>query len=128
MPQYPPQKIYAAVRALLPLLDADRCQQAEALLAQAERGAETDLFLIDLLTARNDEIARQFRDLLKGADAERVLGFGSLPGEGAVTQPGDRYACPKCDYVYVIGESRETPPSCPEHNLALIPEREKKGG
>lgn len=132
MPQYPPEKIYAAVRALLPRLDADRRRQAESLLTQAERGADTDLSLIDLLTARDDDIARQFRDLLKeGADAERVLGYSGLPStHPGVTPAGEMYVCPEpqCDYRYVIGETGETPPPCPKHKQPLVPTREKKGG
>ncbi|RME38358.1 MAG: hypothetical protein D6794_05510 [Deltaproteobacteria bacterium] len=120
MTRYPPERIYAAVRALLPMLDAARRQQAEALLAQAEQAPNTDVALVDLLTARDDAIAEQFRALLKGEDAERTLGSVTPPGEIVVTQPGDVYACPECDYRYRIGEVGEKPQPCQKHPHAEL--------
>ena len=129
MPAYTPEQIYRAARALLPALDEAIRQQVEALLAQAERGADTHLRLLDLLT--QDKATRErVRDLLKGeADGERLLGgYDALGGEPESTRPGAVYVCPVpgCDYRYLIGEAGETPPPCPRHRQPLIPAQEKE--
>ena len=130
MPQYPPEKIYAAARTLLPTLEPDLRRQVEDLLAQAERGADTHLQLLDLLT-QDDATRLPLRDLLKSDeyDEERMLGgFRGLAGEVGSTEAGEVYVCPKCDFRYIIAEAGEQPPKCPKHKVALIPAREKKGG
>ena len=131
MSQYPPEKIYAAARTLLPILEPALRRQVEDLLAQAERGAETWDQLLALLP-QDDAIQQSLRDLLKREaydDGERMLGeFNGLGGEVVSTRAGDVYICPECDFRYVIGEAGEQPPQCPKHKVALIPEREKQGG
>ena len=128
MPEYPPERIYAAARALLPDLDEPTRRRVEALLAQAEGGAATDLDILTLLTA-HEATRERLRALLKGEAirGETLLGYEGLPG-GLASTPGQVFVCPEpgCGYRYVIGEAGETPPPCPRHGKPLIPAGEKK--
>lgn len=120
MPQYPPEQIYAAARALLTALDEERRRKAETLLAQAERGQRTDLDLLDLLTA-DEAIRAHLRDLLEGkAVLLASSDYNPLPGPPFPT-PGELYICPVggCEYRYITGEAGETPPLCPMHGVTL---------
>ena len=120
MSQYPPEKIYAAARTLLPILKPDVRRQVEDLLTQAERGADTHLHLLDLLT-RDEATRRQLRDLLKSEDVAYHLGeYSGLSGEQYVTKAGDKFACPHCDYRYPIGEDGEQPVPCKQHPKARL--------
>ncbi len=118
MSQYPPEKIYAAARTLLPILEPALRRRVEDLLAQAERGAETWEQLLDALT-RDDAIQQSLRDLLKGEpydDGERLLGeYSGLGGERYVTKAGDVFVCSECGYRYPIGEDGEQPVPCERH-------------
>jgi rubrerythrin len=117
MPQHPPEKIYAAARVLLPDLDPARQSEVKALLEQAERGTQTHLQLLDLLT-RDDATRQQMRLLLKAENVSRELlldEFGPLGGETVSTWPGDVFRCPQCGYRCVIGEADEQPLPCPKH-------------
>ena len=131
MSQYPPEKIYAAARTLLPTLEPDLRRQVEDLLAQAERGADTHLQLLDLLT-QDDATRLPLRDLLHDEVEEESLmvdvEYSSPGGEMTSAEPGEVYVCPQCDFRYIIAEAGEQPPKCPKHKVALIPAREKKGG
>jgi len=124
MSAYPPERIHAAARALLPSLNEALRSQVEALLAQAEGGGDTHLQLLTLLT-QEDATRLQLRALLK--DEETTLGFRDLAGDVEPT-PGEIYVCPQpdCNYRYVIGEAGETPPPCPRHHQPLIRADEKK--
>lgn len=120
MPTYTPEQIYAAARALLPELDEARRRQVESLLEQAEHGEQTDLRILDLLSAE-EGLRQQSRALLQAEASFRTLGdYAPLPGQPPST-PGQVYVCPVagCDYRYVIAEAGEEPPPCPTHNIAL---------
>lgn len=125
MAQYPPEKIYAAARTLLPVLDPALRRQVEDLLAQAERGAETWDQLLALLT-QDDAIQQSLRDLLKREpydDGERMLGeYSGMGGEVVSTEAGEVYVCPVegCTETHVIGEAGEKPPKCPIHGVTLV--------
>lgn len=136
MPTYTPEQIYAAARALLPELDAARRHQVESLLEQAEHGEQTDLEILDLLTAEED-LRQRLRDLLKDdtprSTGERSVAIGGnasgniiilseyapLPGSPQPT-PAQIFICPVpgCDYRYIISEAGEKPLPCPKHGLS----------
>ncbi len=130
MPQYTPEQLYAAARALLPSLDPALRRQVETLLAQAEGGADTHLRLLDQLT-EDDATRERLRALLKGEETvpERGLGeYSDLGGEIYPTKAGDVFACPECGYRVLVGEDGEQPPPCekhPETRLVKEPPKEK---
>ena len=118
MPEYPPERIYDAARALLPSLNEPLRRQVEALLAQAEGGADTHLQLLDLLT-REDATCKQLRALLRGEEA--LLGFGPF---GDPVIPPDIYRCqhqPPHYYPEKEIEDRDEwgRPLCPEDGTLM---------
>ena len=125
MSAYSPERIYAAVRLLLPTLDEELRQKVQDLLAQAEQGADTHMQILELLTA-DEDTRKRLNELLK-EKGDRLMGYEGPGGEPYVTKPGDVYACPMCDYRYVIGEAGEKPLPCPRHPDVKLIKLTKEG-
>lgn len=130
MPKYTPDKIYTAARTLLPMLDKPSRKQVETLLEQAEKGQDTHLPLLDLLTRQESNRIALRALLAEEGKSENVLagGYSGLGGEIS-SAPGQVFVCPieGCDHRYVSAEAGETPPACPQHKFPLIPAEEAEG-
>ena len=114
-----------AIRPYLPNLlgsDAPKVDaKIGALLEEAETGREVDAELNELIDAfpATQAWAAEFR----GAPVP-----GRRPGRGFQPLPGDatpvmatRFVCPQGDYVWYRRSVGMAVPSCPTHNIPLVP-------
>lgn len=121
------QAVYREVRSLLPEMDPEMRAQAEALLAEAERGQKTDIALLKLI--RSDPRLREIlaaRLRLTGSEAARSL---YSPSAGDVSSPGARkFICPECGFTRYLQKAGEDPGVCPKDGRPLVPFVEQEEG
>jgi hypothetical protein len=54
--------------------------------------------------------------------SERAIGTGYAPPPGSGVVSAARFSCPEGDYVWFQRTVGTTPPACPTHSVALVPE------
>lgn len=126
MPTIEPDDVYRAARTLLPSLDAVTGKALQELLDQADRGSKVDNSIIDLLT-QDPDIRRKLREILFPQDESLMRGYQPLGGN--VSSPSVRkYVCPvaDCGMVWRPQNVGEQIKKCPDHNVLLIPDSQKK--
>lgn len=114
------QAVYREVRSLLPEMDPEMRTQAEALLAEAERGQKTDVALLKLI--RSDPRLREIlaaRLSLTGSETARSL---YSPSAGDVSSPrAPKFICPECGFTRYLQKAGEDPGVCPKDGRPLVP-------
>lgn len=118
--------IYAAARALLPILDESVRSKVETLLAQNERGEDTHLQILNIL-AEEDTKGEQIRNYLKGIDGEMLSDLG-LYGNPFTSDANLCYLC-SADGGHLVSpdevEERDVfdRALCPTHHQVMEPKR-----